>query len=392
MKAMTKASKADAPLRVAFVVPSGAPLFSPSIHGMFGGAEVQQMLLGEYLVERGHEVKAIVRKPTCIDRPAIEGEIELIPFSTNWASGNNLSIPADMASLAIAMLRADADVYVMKVPRVLLAAVGTVARLMRRRFVFWLTSDRDVNVGDVHELAGNVAAWSYRLGLKLPHHAIAQNRFQLQGCRNMGLNATFLPSLVRVPNSDWWQAKSCPPVVLWVGSHTGIGLKHPELFVELARALPDIRFNMIATTDTAERQTELDTAAESIPNLEFLGAVEYGRMEQYYQQAALFVSTSELEGFPNTFLQSWANGTPVVSLRVDPDAIFSRKRLGVCTHGDMKHLIQETRRLVMAPGDRKAIGREARRHVEEAHGIRSVGARYLELFEKVLSGQPTLRE
>ncbi len=67
--------------------------------------------------------------------------------------------------------------------------------------------------------------------------------------------------------------------------------------------------------------------AASIPNLKFHGAVPFHDMKSLYERARLLVATSRVEGFPNTYLQAWAHGTPVVAF-LDPDAILSGNDLG----------------------------------------------------------------
>ena len=64
------------------------------------------------------------------------------------------------------------------------------------------------------------------------------------------------------------------------------------------------------------------------PNIEYLGHVAPEKAEQVIAGAAVFLSTSDEEGFPNTFVQAWSSGTPVVSLKIDPDRIIERLGLG----------------------------------------------------------------
>ena len=41
------------------------------------------------------------------------------------------------------------------------------------------------------------------------------------------------------------------------------------------------------------------------------------------------ISTSEAEGFPNVFIESWYLGKPVISLHVDPSDIIKSNNLGI---------------------------------------------------------------
>ena len=74
-------------------------------------------------------------------------------------------------------------------------------------------------------------------------------------------------------------------------------------------------------TSPSYRDRVLDEL-RATPNIEYLGQVAPERAQQLMADAALLLSTSDEEGFPNTFVQAWSSGTPVVSLKVDPDGVI----------------------------------------------------------------------
>ena len=51
----------------------------------------------------------------------------------------------------------------------------------------------------------------------------------------------------------------------------------------------------------------------------------------FFQNVKIFVNTSTYEGFPNTFIEAWKNGIPVISLNVNPDDIITAYSLGFCS-------------------------------------------------------------
>ncbi len=103
------------------------------------------------------------------------------------------------------------------------------------------------------------------------------------------------------------------------------------MFVELAKRVPNVRFIMVGG-NPLQRDDFYESVLEEarkIPNLEFKGFLPFGEVEKLFMRASLFVNTSEIEGFPNTFLQAWARGVPVLSTtKVNPDGLITQHRLG----------------------------------------------------------------
>jgi len=71
--------------------------------------------------------------------------------------------------------------------------------------------------------------------------------------------------------------------------------------------------------------------AAQLPNVKFHGPVPYHDIGALFERSRLLVGTSEVEGFPNTYLQAWGHGAPVVAF-LDPEDVIARKGLGRAVH------------------------------------------------------------
>ena len=119
----------------------------------------------------------------------------------------------------------------------------------------------------------------------------------------------------------------------------------------------------------------------ALPNVDYRGQVSPDEADRVIANAALFLSTSDEEGFPNTFLQAWSCGTPIVTLKVDPDRIIETDGSGRSL-GNIERAIGDITVLLDSPQRRDEIAARARNFVVENYSAAAV----VNLFERALQG------
>jgi glycosyltransferase involved in cell wall biosynthesis len=161
--------------------------------------------------------------------------------------------------------------------------------------------------------------------------------------------------------------------------------KRPDVLVEMARAAPNISF-VVCGGITHHRcppgyGEQIIEAFRSLPNIDYRGRVSPQEAAQVIADAAVLLSTSDEEGFPNTFMQAWSSGTPVVSVKLDPDCIIERFRLGAVSGCPEKAILDLTA-LTHSAEERERIADRARRYIIDAHSEAAVVA----AFERGING------
>jgi glycosyltransferase involved in cell wall biosynthesis len=157
-------------------------------------------------------------------------------------------------------------------------------------------------------------------------------------------------------------------------------VKNPELFIRLARELPEIRFVMGGYGRLYERCAK---QAREVPNLRLIGIVDQETKKKLLGAALAFVNTSSSEGFPNTLIESGIYGVPSLSF-VDPDEVICSNKLGFHVKS-FSELVDKTRLLAEDSDLRKEIGINTRQYVERNHRIENTVSEYTKVLTSLLS-------
>lgn len=291
-----------------------------------GGAELQQVLLARALARRGWPVSMVVADYGQADGAVWHGVRTFKAFRPDEGIPVLRFLYPRWTKLNAALARADADVYYTSCAGGHLAQVVMFAHSRGRAVAFRIASNSDC---DPRQLLVQYRRDKllYRYGLARADLVLAQTEQQQQALqRNYGRSSTLAPSLIEP--ADRCRALDERDIdVLWVGHIRSF--KRPDVLLELARRLPRLRFHMVGGRMPGSEGLfdGLRLEAERLGNVTFHGAVPYLEVRALYERARLFIGTSEIEGFPNTYLQSWSHGTPVVAF-LDPDGLLQRHGAG----------------------------------------------------------------
>ncbi|EGV15978.1 glycosyltransferase family 4 protein [Thiocapsa marina] len=366
--------------RICFVGLDNYPVLNPAKgHEYFGGEAVQQTLLAKAFRDLGYAVSMVDRDFGQPDGEVIDG----IRVWKTMKEGDGLPgfrfFHPRLTSVARALRQADADIYYQSCAGVMTGAVAWFCRRNGRKFAFRIAHDTDCIPGK--HILGRLKwrdAMIYRYGIRRADLIASQSKIQSKLLKdNFQLKSQIINLAVEPPSpADRGAERDID--VLWVNNIRDF--KRPELVPELAKRLPQFRFVMIGGQSREHEglYSDVENKCRTVPNLEFLGQVPYRQVNRYFSRSKVFVNTSDSEGFPNSFLQAWIRGVPVVSF-FDPDQIIARKRLGAVP--DSIEGMADTVAEIL--GNRNLIdglSQNARDYAERHHSPDVIASQYIELL------------
>lgn len=315
-------------MKVCLVGLPNLPVLAPEFrHHPVGGEGVQHSLLGQALARRGHDVSMVVADYGQSDGAIYSGVKTIKAFRLEAGVPVLRFIYPRWIKLWDALTKADAQVYYVSCAGMELGAVAMFCGKHRRGVIFRTASDADCDPGKLL-----VRYWRdrklYEYGLRRADAILVQSEFQ-RGLmhRNYGLDSRPARLLIdtRMVETDETHKDID---LLWLANLRQA--KRPDRVLDVATRLPNFRISIAGGRYAGEHllYSQIAEAAQRLPNVTFHGQVAYQDVGALFNRAKIFINTSDIEGFPNTYLQAWIRGLPVVAT-FDPDGIISREGLGV---------------------------------------------------------------
>jgi glycosyltransferase involved in cell wall biosynthesis len=285
-----------------------------------GGAERQQWLLARALAARGCDVLVY----SAADGGEPDVEIEGVSF-------HGIRAARPESAWWRILRRERPDWWYVRGSDHTLGIKVPMAHRAGSRVVFAIAHDFDCTPR--RALTRRKYLWFlYASGLKRADRILVQHEGQ-RGmlAPDLQARAVLVPSVAVVGENR----RDRDDYVAWIASLRET--KRPHLVAEIARRLPEVRFVVCGPptrsyTSPGYADGILDVLG-SCPNIDYRGRVSPVEAQRVIENSALFLSTAAAEGFPNTFLQAWGSGVPVVSLGLDPGDVIRRHAAGLLADG-----------------------------------------------------------
>jgi len=323
------------------------------------GEAKHQWFLAKMLLSHGHEV--VFLTPTATPGQILP-EIQGARFIPSPCKTTNLTLRKILA-------QENPDWFMWLTNSMHLGPCFFIARSLGIATAYVCASNKDcVPKHALNPLSFRRHFWPlYQWGLDQANRILVQHLGQrdLLGSRyaaktRLVSNIMELPNIAKQPAS--------PAYIVWVANLRAE--KRPHLLVEIAKQLPQYKFVVCgAALDYRSQPGYAQSISQTLsrmPNVDYRGAVPPQETLEIIANAALFLSTSDQEGFPNTMLEAWSLGVPVVSLQFDPGGTIARHKIGRVTK-DVADTVKSIEDLMRAPTELACLGENGMHYVLNNH-------------------------
>lgn len=371
--------------KICFVIPKYV-LFE------IGGAEIQIYFLIKEFLRRNWEVEVVCREPSpemvIKENNLHDQRVRLLYYKQS----NIRSI--EFFSVLKALKQTTAFYYYQRTDYSLTGATAYYCRTNRKKMVYACAQQGDTVKGKyVEEMKSLRYSNPFKLfvrycdlsvldkvveyGKRRADAVVCQTEEQMVAFKaNFNRETTLINNSFEfnVPVNDHKEE-----LILWVGNCRPV--KQPELFVRLASEfMKDTKWKFVMVGKTDDNILHVIRNSELNERFILCGALPLNEVNEWYAKAKVLINTSIQEGMPNTFIQAWYYGLPVISLNVNPARLLDDGDFGVCCNGSFSTLKSEL--VTHMSGHIKNEGR-ARQYVDEHFSIEKNAGRLLKVFEQI---------
>lgn len=186
----------------------------------------------------------------------------------------------------------------------------------------------------------------------------------------------FLPNPVIVPKAKF--EKSVEPTVCFLARWDK--RKNPEIFFELAKNFPTVKFIAMGKSHDKEWDEFLRDKYSDLPNLELTGFVSTEHKNKVLEKSWVMVNTAARECLPVAFLEAAAFKCAILS-QENPDNFAENFGYHVKNsnyNSGLKFLLDNNRWIER--------GEKGYEYVKETHGVNKVIDRHIAVYERLLNG------
>lgn len=352
--------------KICFLSTGAYPLFNSNSTAVHGGAEIQLSLIAKELAKDKRFHVDFIVGDFGQKAKEIYNNVHLHKTFNPQATDSFFTKLWQAIKYFRLFIKLSPDILFTSAANSAIGLVGFYCKLFRKKHIHRTASLMDVNKEYI--LQNGFIGKLYKYGLEHAGIILVQSKEQKKHLfDNHSSESVIFKNLFVFSAAN---NKIDSKYILWVSRLDF--MKNPYLFLQMSKQFPAEKFTMICPPKSAGKNEEwikLQKEAESISNLTFIEKVPFNEIQSYFNEAKVFVNTSDFEGYPNTFIQAGIGKTPILSYKVNPDNFLNEYDCGYCCKGDFDIMVKTLDKLVSDKEDWQNKSRNVFEYVRKNHDI-----------------------
>ena len=260
--------------------------------------------------------------------------------------------------------------------------LAVIAKKNDIKFIYRVANDADTD-DRIKQRLPIVTRFFFEQSLKITDVILCQNQYQFKN-----LKTKFPDKSMAILHNPYDMGGSLPAIkpvqekkyIAWLGIFQY--QKNMPALHKIVKQLPGIEFRIAGKPQKHldDETTEAIKNLRECGNVTFVGYKKRSEVNDFLSNACLLLNTSHYEGFSNTFLEAFAAGTPIITIKnVDADGIISRNRLGFACD-DYEQVPAAIERLLQSE-NYSSFCKRCQKYVVTAHDHKALASELLNFLQ-----------